>query len=208
MILWNYDLDDRAYRARLMASLADTPIELRTVDVYPGREHEGAAMRALTPLARVPVLVDDTLVLRQVEAILLHLARSGSRGAAFMPEGADRARMDDWLAFAARDADVFSKARAAMVLGAPGDGEALRGESVAVLRILEDHLTASAVYDLGFVAGASPTVADIALFPVFALSRDIAIDHDGFPALRAWARRVRALPGFIGMPGIPDYQFI
>ena len=43
-------------------------------------------------------------------------------------------------------------------------------------------------------------------FPAFALSRDFGIDHDAFPALRRWARRLRRLPGFVTMPGIPDYH--
>ncbi len=54
-------------------------------------------------------------------------------------------------------------------------------------------------------AADGPTIADIALFPAIALSRDFGIDHDEFPALRRWMRRVRAVPGFITMPGIPSY---
>jgi glutathione S-transferase len=46
----------------------------------------------------------------------------------------------------------------------------------------------------------------VALFPLFALSRDFGIDHDEFPGLRRWIRRFRALDGFITMPGIPDYH--
>ena len=51
-----------------------------------------------------------------------------------------------------------------------------------------------------------PTIADIALFPSFALSRDYNVDHDAFPALRRWARAVRKVDGFITMPGIPEYH--
>ena len=40
---------------------------------------------------------------------------------------------------------------------------------------------------------------------ISALSRDIGVDHDDFPALRAWVRRMRALPGFVTTPGVPDY---
>jgi hypothetical protein len=39
-----------------------------------------------------------------------------------------------------------------------------------------------------------------------ALSRDFGVDHDEYPALRRWARRFRKLPGFLTMPGIPDYH--
>jgi glutathione S-transferase len=55
------------------------------------------------------------------------------------------------------------------------------------------------------VAGAGPTIADVAVFPAIALSRDAEIEHDEYPALRRFIRRFRALPGFVTMPGIPDY---
>ncbi len=53
--------------------------------------------------------------------------------------------------------------------------------------------------------GEDPTLADVALFPSIALSRDLGIDHEAYPALRRWMRRVRHLDGFIVMPGIPQY---
>ena len=56
-----------------------------------------------------------------------------------------------------------------------------------------------------FVAEAA-TLADLSLFPSFALSRDFGVDHDEYPALRRWIRRFRALEGFRTMPGIPDYH--
>ena len=54
--------------------------------------------------------------------------------------------------------------------------------------------------------GATPTIADIALFPGIALCRDFGIDHDEYPALRRWMARLRTIPGFVTMPGIPSYH--
>lgn len=203
--LWNYDLDDACYRARLMASLSGVALVLRSVDAFPGMEHRAPPMRALTPMGRLPVLVDGDLVLTQVEPILLHLARIGPNGAAFLPSDPDAlARMEDWLAFSARDMGAAGAARAASLFGGDPARDALAAREA--LRVLEDHMVAQGLRGQGFVAGAAPTVADVALFPAFALSRDFALDHDGFPALRLWARRVRRLPGFVTMPGIPDYH--
>ena len=53
--------------------------------------------------------------------------------------------------------------------------------------------------------GDHATLADIALFPSIALSRDFGVEHDEYPALRRWMRRVRGFEGFIVMPGIPAY---
>jgi glutathione S-transferase len=203
--LWNYDLDDACYRARLMASLAGVPLDLRSVDAFPGMEHRGPAMRVLTPMGRLPVLKDGDLVLTQVEPILLHLARTGARGGAFLPaDGQVHARMEDWLAFHARDMGAAAAAREAALFG--GDPGVHAPAAREGLRVLEDHMAAQLLRGQGFFAGPAATVADVALFPAFALSRDWNLDHDGFPALRLWARRVRRLPGFVTMPGIPDYH--
>ncbi|MCC5958949.1 MAG: glutathione S-transferase family protein [Rhodobacteraceae bacterium] len=205
--LWNYDLDDACYRVRLMASLSGVTLDLRSVDAFPGNEHLGDEMLALNPLGRLPVLEHGALTLCQTEAILLHLARIGPRGAAFVPsDDAGAARMRDWLFFGARDLAAPSQARAVAMLGAAGDAGALNHAARHGLRLLEDHMTAQGFRGQGFVAGARATVADIALFPAFALCRDFNLDHDAFPALRLWARRVRQLDGFITMPGIPDYH--
>jgi glutathione S-transferase len=206
-VLWNHDLDDACYRVRLMASLAGVTLKLRTVDAYPGREHLAPAMLALNPLGRLPVLQDGELTLTQPEAMLCHLARIGPCGAPFLPARAqEAARVQDWLAFAARDLGAASAARAAAMMERPGDPQVLARAARAALRVLEDHMSTQRHMDAGFVAGSAASVADVALFPAFALSRDFGLDHDAFPALRLWARRIRALPGFVTMPGIPDYH--
>ena len=46
-ILYNYDLDENCYRVRLVASCLGVALTLHGIDMYPGREHLGAAMRAL-----------------------------------------------------------------------------------------------------------------------------------------------------------------
>jgi len=97
-------------------------------------------------------------------------------------------------------------ARQHSLFGTPGDETSLRAASARAVRIMDDHMTARGFTQLEWFAAGHPTIADIALFPAFALSRDFGIDHDEYPALRRWARRFRALPGFKTMPGIPDYH--
>jgi glutathione S-transferase len=201
MILWNYDLDMDCYRARLVASLAGAAITLRSVDMFPGREHESAAFRAMNPRATLPVLQDGDRTLTQTGAILAHLARTGVRGAAFLSDTPEAA---EWLWFALSDARAADRARLAAIFGT-GDAAAARVARDA-LRIADDRLIRQGFVGAGFLAGPAPLLADIALFPAFALSRDYGVDHDAFSALRAWGRRIRALPGFVTMPGIPDYH--
>lgn len=204
--LYNYDLDESCYLLRLAGSCLGVEMAVHNIDMFPGREHLGPAMRALNPAGRLPVLVEGALVLTQPAAMLLHLAQSHAPGHALLPaDPLARARMFDWLAFATGDLAVAHRARAVAMLNAPGDGDALRIAARACLRIMDDHMTRAGFADEPFFAGPA-TLADLALFPAFALSRDYGVDHDEFPALRLWARRVRHLPGFITMPGIPDYH--
>ncbi len=201
MRLFNYDLDLDCYRVRLVASVVGVPLELVGLDVFPGRDHLTDAMLALNPAGRLPVLVDGDLVLTQVPAILWHLASRSGGG--LIP--AAPAAMVEWLSFAVGDLGPATVARNAAMLGR-GDPVAPRAAARAALRRLDDHLIRTGIAGHGYVAGGAITLADLALFPAFALSRDFGVDHDEFSALRLWARRVRTVPGFITMPGIPDYH--
>jgi len=206
-LLYNYDLDEDCYRVRLVAGCLGVTLATHNIDMFPGREHLGAEMLALNPQGRLPVLVAGDLVLVQPLAIVLHLAEVLAPGHALLPgDPATRARMMDWLTFATRDLGVAAAARATSMLNAPGDLPALRSQTRRALRLLDDHLTLRAIHDEAFVAGPEATLADLMLFPAFALSRDFGIDHDEYPALRRWARQVRKVPGFQTMPGIPDYH--
>jgi glutathione S-transferase len=111
-----------------------------------------------------------------------------------------------WLNFSARDLDTTIAARRHSLFDTPGDEVALGAASRTAIRIMDDHMTARGFAGADWFAAPHATIADIALFPAFALSRDFGIDHDEYPALRRWARRFRALPGFKTMPGIPDYH--
>ncbi|MBU2888195.1 glutathione S-transferase family protein [Celeribacter halophilus] len=206
MILHNYDLFENCYRVRLVASCAEVALELINVDAFPGEEEKSPEYLKLNPLGRLPILEDDGHVLRNLLAILMYVAEQDINKR-FIPDDAKgRARMMDWLGFACDDLAVAVQARAVALLDAAGDVAELRAQARALFRILDDHLTRQSLRGDNFVAGDVPSLADLALFPAFALSRDFNLDHDEFPALRLWARRIRLLPGFITMPGIPDYH--
>ncbi len=201
--LYNYDLDPDCYCVRLVASVLNLSLEVVALDVFPGRDHLTDQMLALNPAGRLPVLVDGDLVLTQLPAILWHLASHPGVALTLIPT--EPAAMLEWLTFAAIDLAAAHTARAAAIM-AVGDLVKPRADARRALRRLDDHLTRQGIAGLGHVAGPTLTLADLALFPGFALSRDFNVDHDEFPALRLWARRVRAVKGFITMPGIPDYH--
>jgi glutathione S-transferase len=111
-----------------------------------------------------------------------------------------------WLAFANRKLAAAALARLHAMFEVPADGPAAVAAARSAFRIMEDHITAREFDGGQWFVGDRATLADIALFPSIALSRDAGIEHDRYPALRRWMRRVRTIPGFHTMPGIPDYH--
>jgi glutathione S-transferase len=206
-VLYNYDLNEDCYRVRLIASCIGLTLSLSGVDEYPGRAHLSAPLLALNPAGRLPILTDGDLTLTQTEAILLHLAGAHDARRRFIPsDEPSLARMYDWLMFLARDLGPAREARAFSMQGDDRRAVLARVQARHALRRMEDHMIRAGLNGWGFFAGEAVSLADLALFPSFALSRDFNVDHDEYPALRLWARRVRQIDGFITMPGIPDYH--
>ncbi len=202
LVLHDYALSGNAYKVRLFLALTGTAHETVPVDVFPGRETEGTAFLARAPMGEVPVLEDDGTVVETAEAILLHL--SETRAPDWLPAAQPaRAQTRAWLVFAARDLASADAARTNAIFGAPaGDAEA---KATRAFSTLEDHLVRQSFADAPFLTGPAPTIADIAAFPPVALAVEYGEDLSRFPKLRAWTRRIRALPGFIGMPGVPEF---
>jgi len=187
--LHDYVLSAESYSVRLMLALLGIDYTRRAVDAYPGG-------------ARTPVLVADELTLDEPGIILTYLARA--HGPHWLPPE-EAGEIAGWLAFTATRLGALAEARRVAVLGAAGDLAGLNASGRAALRELEDHLTMSGMQGHEWLAGVAASVADIAVFPHVALSHDSGIGHEDYPAINLWQRRVRRLPGFVGMPGIPDY---
>ena len=203
-VLYDFALDLRCYAVRLGASLMGKPLTVRDVDVVPGGEHVSQTMLALNPKGSVPVLVDASIILSEPAAILAHLA-------ADTPWALEGPHALDWLMFASDVLGQFSAARHSALFSEPGapdyEAASLAARPLAGrLRQLDDAMALAGLRNEAFLTGKKPALADILAFCVFAQSRDLRIEPEAYPALRLWARRIRALPGFIGMPGLPDYH--
>lgn len=203
--LHDYVLSADCYTVRLMLALLGIAYEARAVDFYPGREQDSAEFRALNPFGDIPVLEEEGLVLRDAGAILCHLANRYDGGGRWLPRDGRFGPVMMWLGFAGNELSVLRTGRQVAMLGAAGDLEALRAKGRVALRLLEDHLTERGFGGGEWLVGEGPTLADIAAFPHVALSHDSGVGLEDYPALNLWQRRVRKLPGFVGMPGIPDY---
>ncbi|MDE1992814.1 MAG: glutathione S-transferase family protein [Rhizobiaceae bacterium] len=205
--LYNYEMDEGSYRVRLLLSMLGIAHKTIAVDMFPGAEERKAAMLALNPLGTMPVLTDGELVLRGTEAILAYLAKAYDPARRWLPQNAaDFGLTGTWLHFSATALAPAVAARLQSLFDTPGDETALRAAARRAFRIMDDHMTSRQFDRLEWFVGDGPTLADLTLFPSFALSRDYGIDHDEYPALRRWLRRFRTIDGFRTMPGIPDYH--
>ncbi len=202
MILYDYVLSPNCYKARLMASLSGQKLQSQALDIYPGDAHRQPEFLAINPAGTLPVLVEGDLTLTDSAAILVYLAKRA--GGAWMADDqpATAARLQNWLAFAQRLSDSLGQARLHDMLNAPLDIEAARAAGVICLRELEAALYEASLKGQTFLLGDQPSIADIACFPHVALAGDGGVSIDAYPAIRLWMRALRALPGFVEMPGI------
>ena len=207
LTLYNYELDENSYRVRLILSMLGVEHEVYSVNMLPGREEKSPALLALNPCGSLPFIKQDDSVIFGAEAIVAHIARHFDPSGRWLPiDGADFSMTMMWLGFAAGPLQAAVKAREVAVFAVGGHLERLKADARAAFRIMDDHMTLCQIEGKDWFAADHPTIADLALIPSFALSRDFNIDHEEFPALRLWLRRFRRLPGFITMPGIPDYH--
>ena len=162
--------------------------------------------RASSPSA-APVTAATPLFLPHLQGERTPLWDAGARGVFAGVSGATgpaelAASVLEGVAFSARLGSSLGMARLHDMLLYPGDIEALRLAGVEALRELESHLTEARFAGRIFLVGDGPTIADIACFPNVALAPDGGVSLDDYPSIRLWSRAVRALPGFIEMPGI------
>lgn len=197
MLLHDLELSGNCYKVRLFAALAGIPLPLAPVD-FLGGEHRRPPLLALNPWGELPVLQDGDLVLRDSQAILIYLARRHGGHAWWPDSAAGQAEVAQWLSVAANEIQHGPcAARLIDKFGYELDKSVALGKAGRILGLLETHL---ATHD--WLALGRPTVADCAVFPYVALAPEGGIDLTPYAAVRRWLARVKALPGFLGMPGV------
>jgi glutathione S-transferase len=195
--LHDLNLSGNCYKVRLLAALAGIPLELVPVD-FMGGAHKRPPHTDLNPWGQVPVLEDGDVVLRDSQAILVYLA-SRYAGEQWLPrDPVGLATVMQWLSTAANEIQHGpGAARLVDKFGYALDKAEALQRAARILGLLEQHL---ARHD--WLALQRPTIADCAVFPYVALSHEGGVSLADYPQVRAWLERVKALPGFVGMPGV------
>lgn len=197
--LYDREASGNAYKARLLLALLDVPHERIPVAMQDGRNQVDAAYLALNPRGQIPTLVDGDEPLWGSTAILVYLAARHDPARTWLPQ--DPLRMGQvmqWLELAQNEvADGLFRARMIAHMGRPGDLDAAHAQAAAALRVLEGRLAQA-----DWLAGEGPTIADVACFPYVALAHQGRVDLAPYPGVCRWVERVKALPRFVGMPGV------
>lgn len=198
MKLYYHPLSGHSHRARLFLSLTGVEHELVEIDLAAGA-HKQPEFLALNPLGQVPVLEDAGTVVADSNAILIYLAKKLNLHGWLPQDPAGSAEVQKWLSVAAGQiAYGPAAARLITVFGADFRAVEVIGRAHEILSVIEAQLAGR-----NFIAGLSPTVADVALYSYIARAPEGNVDVLGYPNLRAWLARIESLPGFIEFEKTP-----
>lgn len=193
--LYNMPLALNCYKVRLLLSLLKVPHEKHPIDLLTG-DHQTPDYLALNPFGQVPILTDGALVLRDSQAILIWLARKFG-GDQWMPTHPDdEALVNAWLSAAAFELRLgpYDARLAKHFPWLCINADTVVAQSARALGLFEQRLTGRS-----WIALDHPTVADVAAYPAIAQAGDGDISLEPYPAVRAWAARMQALPGFVSL---------
>jgi glutathione S-transferase len=196
-MLHDLELSGNCYKIRLVCSLLGLKLDLSPVDFLAGA-HKKSPLIDKNPFGEIPVFEDGGLVLRDSQAILVYLARKYG-GESWLPlDPAGMAETVSWLMVAENEiARGPNDARLHDKFGYPLDVDQARDKAKRIIALMETHLAKR-----DWLAGSRPTIADIACMPYVALSHEGGVSLEPYPRVRAWIDRIKALPGFIGMPAL------
>ena len=197
MKLYDLELSGNCYKVRLFAALAKIPLELAPVD-FMGGEHKRPPLTDLNPWGQLPILEDGKVVLRDSQAILVYLATQYGDENWLPRDAAGLGEVMQWLSTSANELQNGPcAARLVDKFGYAIDKANALERAARILPLIEAHLAAHQWLALG-----RPTIADCAVMPYVALAPEGGISLEAYPNIRQWIARIKALPGFIPMPGI------
>jgi glutathione S-transferase len=200
--------NSRSHRVLWLLEELGLPYEIVTYRRDPATLAAPAALKAVHPLGRAPVLEEDGQVLAESGAIIeVLLARHDAAGRLSPPRGTpDWVRYQYWLHFA--EGSAMTPLLLKLVLGrmdrAPWPVRSLLRRGLAPLRQrvatqLADHLRhmEAALATQPHFAGAAFSGADVQMiFVAEAAAARGGLTAAAYPALWAWLERMRARPGW------------
>jgi glutathione S-transferase len=195
VLLYDSPVSGNCYKVRLILAHCARPYERRELSVS-DRSNRGEMLGGLNPALRVPTLVlDDGRPLAESNAILWYFGE----GTPLVPDDRyERAQVLQWMFFEQYDHEPsIAVVRFWLVYSGRPEAFADRLEErtaagYRALDAMERHLVSRK-----YLVGASPTLADIALYAYTHLAPEGGFDLSGYPAIGSWLDRVAAMPGHV-----------
>ncbi|MGF6724737.1 glutathione S-transferase [Paraburkholderia sp. GAS41] len=188
-------LSGHGHRVKQFLTMLELPFTTIELNMAAGDNRKPAHL-ALNPLGEVPVIEDGEIVLSDSNAILVYLARKYADPSWLPQDPLGAAAVQRWLSLAAgKIAYGPCTARLVTVFGAPHNLETAQKIAVNLFKVIEDELR-----DKPFAVGQTPTIADIAAHSYIAHAPEGGISLEPYPHIRAWLKRIEALPRFLPMP--------
>lgn len=199
--LYDFELSGSCYKVRLFMNMLGLEYQAQNVD-FVNKEHKTEKYTALNPFGEIPIFEDGELRLRDAQAILIYLAKQYDSSKQWFPDdAASMGKIAQWLSTGGGEIMNAAAARLVKILDYPLDLDKLQAGAHRVFKIMDEHLATRQWLELE-----RPTIADIACFPYTAMAGEGGIDLAVYPNVLNWIERVKRLPRFIPMPGIPALQ--
>jgi glutathione S-transferase len=195
IVVYRHPMSGHAHRVELFLRLLDVPFRVVDVDLAAGAQKKPEFLK-MNPFGQVPVIQDGDVTLADSNAILVYLAGRYDRSGSWYPRDAlTAARIQLWLSAAAGPlASGPAMARFIKVFGAPLAHARAAAISEQLFKVLDEALANQA-----FLVGATPTIADIAMYTYTAHAPEGAVSLEPYGNIRAWLERVESLPAFVPM---------
>jgi glutathione S-transferase len=198
LTLYGYGRSSNALKVRFL--LAELGLGYEHAPV-PAPEPRPAALLAVNPLGKVPVLVDGGIVLSESHAILRYLARREGRHDLYGPTPGDAAHVDEWLdRFALVLRPAFLRHERVALGYVTGQGFVGPGDPVAAIEQAGQIAPTLALFDRlvsprGAVLGRF-TIGDCAIAPILFRTTRSGLDLAPYPNLSGLRETLLARPAF------------
>jgi glutathione S-transferase len=192
MKLYYHPLSGHSHRVHLFLSLIGAEHTLVPVDLMKG-EHKATSFLKINRFGQVPVLDDNGVIVSDSNAILVYLAKKLGKTSWLPEDPIGAATVQKWLSVAAGEiANGPAKARLITVFGAPYRADEVIPRAHAILKLINHELA-----DRTWIAGAAPTIADVALYSYIARAPEGNVDLRDYQNITKWLKKVETLPGFV-----------
>jgi len=198
MKLYDFEHSGNCHKIRMMLSFLNIEYERVDIDLLKKDQLHPDFVK-LNPLHKVPVLDDDGVILRDSAAILIYLARKYGKQEWYPDDPLAMAEIQQWLSFSVNEVfNGLAISRAIIIFRRDMDLTEPRRIAKDALATMEHQLK-----DHDWLALNHFTLADLACYPYTALIHEGELSLDAYPAIRAWFKRIEAIPNCPPMRGLP-----